>query len=110
MAGLECPGCGTTKNRTANIFDSDAGTSHERLDIKATKVDERKPYRLGKYGDDLHRDSGTWSEIFRTIDREQNTYDEVIVNSDGDVVREVHEKLAEHRGRGSAKNKRPSAV
>ena len=39
----------------------------------------------------------------RTIDRRNDHYRERIVDSEGNVVRDVDEPLSEHRGRGDAK-------
>jgi hypothetical protein len=45
--------------------------------------------------------------IQRAYDRDNNWYDERIVDvATGGVVREVHEPLTDHQGRGSAKNRR----
>lgn len=41
------------------------------------------------------------------IDRETDSYDERIIDSQGDVVREVHERLRDHQGRGDAKRRKP---
>jgi hypothetical protein len=38
-----------------------------------------------------------------TVNREDNTYDEVIKNSKGEIIRECHEPLHKHQGHGSAK-------
>ena len=57
-------------------------------------------------GEDLHRATGQWNQLTREIDRQNNRYKEVIVNSQtGEVVRHVDEPLTDHRGRGSAKPK-----
>jgi len=43
----------------------------------------------------------------RIIDRENNIYRELVVNSDtGEIVRDVEQPLSEHTGRGSAKHKK----
>lgn len=55
--------------------------------------------------DDFHRATGTWSKLFRLIDRRRSPSwnSERIVSEAGDVVRFVDEPLAEHQGRGSAR-------
>ena len=78
---------------------------HGSVRVKARTPGERRPFVEGKYGDDLHRASGTWSRLWRTIDRRRNRYQERIVDADGAVVRDVDEPLTDHRGRGSAKRK-----
>jgi len=53
---------------------------------------------------DWHRKTQRWSIVTRIIDRRRGSYDELIIDREtGDVVREVHEPLSQHRGRGSAR-------
>ena len=54
----------------------------------------------------LFRATGRMHYIERLIDRVQGEYHERIIDKEtGEVVREVHEPLKEHRNRGSAKKK-----
>jgi hypothetical protein len=72
-----------------------------------TKVRGRHLWEMWR-GDDLHRGSGTWSKLYRSIDRRRKPpwYSEHIVSESGDVVRFVEEPLAEHQDRGSARDPR----
>ena len=64
---------------------------------------KRKWFRETFEGWSRHNDTGTDRYIRREINREEDTYSEVVKTTDGDVVRECIEPLSQHRGRGSAK-------
>lgn len=50
--------------------------------------------------------AGSLMEKERIIDRKNNFYKELVINSDtGQVVRDIEHSLSEHTGRGSAKQK-----
>ncbi len=56
-------------------------------------------------GSDYYRRGERWHQVDRTIDYANNWYDETITDeATGEVVRECHEPLSDHRGRGSAKS------
>jgi hypothetical protein len=75
-----------------------------QLGYKARHQGGGRPFREGKVGDDLHRDSDRWNYLQRDIDHEHDWYDEKIVDpTTGNVIREVHEPLSQHRNRGSAR-------
>ncbi len=59
----------------------------------------------GKYGAEKFRQTGEVRQVFRTIDHRNKEYDEVIRDSAGEVVREVHEDLRHHTGRGPVRKK-----
>jgi hypothetical protein len=73
----------------------------------AAKVRGRRLWEIWR-GDDLHQASGTWSKLYRLIDRRRKPpwYSEHIVSEASDVVRFVEEPLSEHQGRGSARDHR----
>ena len=55
-------------------------------------------------GAEYYRDGLQWCRVERRIDYVGDWYDEVITDEvTGVVVREVHEPLSDHQGRGSAK-------
>lgn len=101
-----CPSCGST-SRFVSVHVTETVTVHESVGMKARHADGRKPSRELRSGGDLHRDTGEWRTVHRVIDRENDRYDEVVTGADGDVIREVHEPLSQHTGRGAAKQ-RPS--
>jgi DNA-directed RNA polymerase subunit RPC12/RpoP len=108
--GLEerapCPRCGSAA-RHVMIGVRDTITVHESVAVKARHGDRGRPFREIKQGDDLHRKTGRWTVLSRLIDREQDLYEERIVDGEtGEVIRDVREPLSKHRGHGSAK--RPS--
>ncbi len=99
-----CPSCRST-SRFVSVHATETLTVHESVALKARHAPGRKPFREVKSGDDLHRDTGAWRNIHRVIDRENDRYDEVVRGSDGEVIREVHERLSQHTGRGTAKQR-----
>lgn len=55
-------------------------------------------------GFDYHRDSKKLRIVNRTINRRDNEYHEKVIDPEtGEVLREVHEPLTKHRGRGAAR-------
>lgn len=98
-----CEHCGGTAVRF-EIEVSDSVQIHEMVKLKATGEREgrRKVFVEGKSGDEFHRDDQRWTKVARTIDRDNDRYDEVITDAvTGEIRREVHEPLSEHTGRGS---------
>ena len=73
----------------------------ERLDLKLKRPGHKRPLMEQRVGDDLHRESGTWSKIRRIIDREHNRYIERIENEQGEVTRDVDAPLDEHLHHGA---------
>ena len=58
-------------------------------------------------GSDYFRRGQHWHRVTRTIDYSNDWYDETIIDeATGEVIRDCHERLSDHQGRGSAK--RPS--
>jgi hypothetical protein len=56
----------------------------------------------GKLGSEFYRKDGRWHRVERRIDKANDWYDEVITDEEsGVIVREVHEPLSQHQGRGS---------
>lgn len=55
-------------------------------------------------GDDLHRKTGKWVQKSRTIDHQNDWYEEVVTDPDtGQVLHRCAEPLSRHRGHGSDK-------
>lgn len=85
---------------------------NEKINLEAHakgKVDNKKNGHKNVttyFGEDYTRTSKEWSDIHRRIDRENDTYDEVIKNSKGEITHECHEPLDKHPGHGSAKKKK----
>jgi DNA-directed RNA polymerase subunit RPC12/RpoP len=104
-----CPRCGSLA-RTFLVTVSDWGKieSHESVRVKARHGEKGKPYRETFDGDDLHRDGHEWRLVHRLIDREHDRYTERIIDTAGNVVRDVDEPLSHHRGRGAAKRRPPT--
>ena len=41
------------------------------------------------FGENFHRDSGTWRRLTRMVDRKNDRYSERITTTDGEVVRDI---------------------
>ncbi len=84
-------------------------TFHRQLRLKLKRPTEKKPYVEQRVGDDLHRASGAWHRQERVINRDTDSYGEVIWDADGREIHRCEEPLSAHRGHGSAK-RRPSTI
>jgi hypothetical protein len=101
-----CPHCGAVA-RLAEVVIQASLTVRSTLMYKGKHGGRGKPFAWGKVGDDFFRRSGTWNRLARHFDRDQDAYDEVIIDpATNYVIREVHEPLSAHQGRGSAEQKR----
>lgn len=99
-------GCGSVK------IDIDV-TINDNLEIRdLLKAKLRDPSLGSKQGRKLDVTTGTeyfrlgqrWHRVERRIDYVNDLYDEVITDeATANVVREVHESLTSHQGRGSAR-------
>jgi len=102
---LPCPACGSLK-RSFHVTIHDSFTAHEKIGMKGCHAGRRKPFIEQIQGSDLHRKSGKWMNLERIIDRENNTYHEVVTNPEtGEVLHECKESLSQHVGHGTARNK-----
>ena len=51
---------------------------------------------------------GKWAYVCQVIDRKNDTYDKRVVDEEtGEVLRECHKRLSDHKGHGSAKRGTP---
>jgi hypothetical protein len=99
-----CPNCGSL-NRAFEVAISSSIMieSHVGTRLRSSAPGRKGWARQLDSGDSFYRDSSEWHQLERSIDRVADRYDEVIKDSVGNVVREVHEPLSQHRNRGSAK-------
>ncbi len=104
-----CPTCGSMA-RTFAVTLTDSAEVHDGLGYTARHGDvgKVKPFREAYSGLDYHRDSKEWREVYRVVDRENDSYTERIRDAAGNVVRDVGEPLSQHRGRGAAKRRPPT--
>jgi hypothetical protein len=77
-----------------------------KASIKVKKCEGGKVTEIVKQGDDFNHDSGEWRTLHRVVDRKNHHYTEHIVDSTGEVVRQVDEPLWKHQGHGSARKAR----
>jgi hypothetical protein len=82
----------------------------DSLRVEAKDPSRPKRKRLRKQvikGDEVQRSSGRWMKKYRLIDRDEDRYQERIVDGEtGEVVHEVDEPLSQHQGHGSARRGR----
>lgn len=105
---IECPHCLSKSISIYEIFEEDAV-----LDIKESYRDKLRNENLKSKeklrknifsGDDLHRKSGKWYKKERIIDRDNDSYKEIVIDPDtGLVIHSCEEPLSQHQGHGSAK-------
>lgn len=104
-----CPSCGSTTRHVA-LSVHDEGTFHERVELKARHEGLRKPYLEARSGEAQQSD-GSWKEVERIIDRDNDLYREKVVDpQSGDVHHFQEEPLSDHREHGSAKVRKASAT
>lgn len=97
---MPCQRCGS-KGRNLAITLVDSITTRDSLGIKRERPGTRRPLLEMKVGADLHRKTGRWMHLYRRVDRESNTYDEVVTDPvSGEIVHECHEPLSVHRSTG----------
>ncbi len=99
-----CPACGSL-TRSIHVSIHDTITLREKLGMKGRHASGGRPFIEQVHGADLHRDTGTWRDLSRVIDRENDVYHEVIKDpTTGEVLHECKEPLSQHRGHGAAKH------
>jgi hypothetical protein len=104
-----CPKCGST-DLDIHLTLSGQVSVHSKLGRKARRAGEKKPFLEAVSGDDLRKRDGRWMKKKRVIDREADTYDEIVIDPQaGETVHECHEPLSGHRGHGSAKTRGQNA-
>jgi len=108
--GIKCNRCCSTRKDIVLTVE-DRIDIHEQQVIKGKRKNEKRPFVEGKYGDEIYHETGEWREVNRTVDRDQNRYQEKIVNSrTGEVVKDISEPLDQHCGHGSAKRKHSKQI
>jgi hypothetical protein len=103
-----CPSCGSSALFVAiTASDSLRVDAREFLVLKQGRMRKKNrwlPEREVYRGDSLHRNTGRWSILERTIDRLVDRYTEHIWNREtGERIRDVDEPLSKHGSRGSAR-------
>lgn len=107
---LPCPNCGSLKKTIGLSIVEDAGISiKEALRGKVKDVTKPAKSKLRQdffIGDDLHRSSGKWNKKERYINKDEDTYKEVVIDpTTGEIIHHCEEPLSQHQGHGDAKPK-----
>ena len=98
-----CPSCGSINRLFFQSLEAKL-LLHPKLSYKGKRGGKGKPFILGVIGDNLFRKIGRWMRLERIIDREKDSYKEIVTNPiTGDVIHHCEEPLSQHQGHGSAK-------
>jgi|SRR4030042_4570078 predicted RNA-binding Zn-ribbon protein involved in translation (DUF1610 family) len=106
-----CPHCGS-EERTVHVdVSDDLKVDVKEEVVRKIKVDSyRSKDKIRNVlfsGDDLHHQSGKWNKKERVIDRDNDSYKEIVSDpTTGEVIHRCEERLSDHQGHGSAKKKR----
>ena len=114
LEGQPCAVCGSDSlHISLQICDRIVAREQIKGKVKNPRYKSKRnrPSREFKVGSEPQRGRpGKWAYVCRDINREHNTYDETVVDEEtGQVLRECHQPLSEHKGHGSDKNRPPHA-
>ncbi len=103
---VPCPSCGST-GRLFGVMSDGSVQIHSELKYKAKRGGKDKAFIQGVIGDSLFRKMGRWMRLERVIDRQNDTYKEVVTDTKtGEEVHRNEEPLSQHIGHGDdRKNK-----
>ncbi len=100
-----CPGCGSLSRQVEQKIE-DGVSIHDCLDMKARHGETGSPLKEIRVGDSLSRRTKKWMNYRRIIDRENDWYEETVIDPEtGEVIHRCAEPLSNHRGHGSAKHR-----
>ena len=98
-----CRRCGSLKRTYSEHLESKIQL-RSKLRWKHKRPGFRRALAEGVSGSERSVRSGRWVTKKRLIDRENDWYEELVVDEEsGDTVHESRERLSDHRGHGSAK-------
>jgi len=101
-----CEACGATIRRH-EVSLEDSLTLKSSTSSKLQRGGKGRPVVEAFGGDDLTVSTGRWIHRDRLIDHESDRYRERVFDPQtGEVIRDVDERLSDHRGHGSAKSGR----
>ncbi len=100
-SGVPCPNCGS-KQRSINVFVQEEMHLYTSIRAKSFSHNSRK-FNMDVVSGKIKNKEGKIVEKTRVIHRANNVYTEKIVDQQGNVLREVSERLTDHKGHGSAK-------
>lgn len=102
-ARTPCSACGGTGRRFEKKLTATV-SAKASLKFVAKRPGMKRPMREDFHGAELQASTGTWMDKDRVIDRMNNDYSELVVDSEtGQVVHQDHEPLDQHFDHGSAR-------
>jgi len=99
-----CHICGG-KLKVIKLKFNDSVGIYDGFRLKKKQGTGKRKVRLDSFSGYERSNDGNLVYKERIIDQDENRYYEKVVDGEGNVIRECDEKLTEHKGRGSAKNK-----
>lgn len=103
---LPCPACGSV-GRKINVSFEETIEIGDKIRMKGKHSGKSKFFIDQTSGTHLQHKTGKLVKIERTIDRDNDLYYEQVTDpKTGKVFHECEEPLSEHKGHGSAKNRK----
>ncbi len=101
-----CPVCGSLSRHFEQKIEEGVPI-HDCLDTKARHAESGKSFKEIRVGDSLSRKTKKWMDYKRIIDRENDWYEETVIDPEtGEVIHRCAQPLSKHRGHGSVKQKK----
>ena len=100
-----CPVC-DVNDWNYNVPEEEKTELRQPVKLKERPPEGGKPIREIKSGEELFKETNEWRQIERIVDRKDDVYYEKITDlKTGKVIKEVFEKLSEHKGHGADKKR-----
>lgn len=101
-----CPSCDSQDAWIAKLGVTDTAQAREFIGLKGKEPGRKKPIFELQDGNQLEHSTGRWMQKRRLIDRDQDLYEEIVVDAETGEVRHVcKEPLSQHWDHGSAKQR-----
>jgi len=103
---MTCPTCGETVSPFGVVFDAVQIRVGARVTAKDDSYPSKSKVRIDqKFGFEPSQKTDTgWAPVRRTIDKNEDIYEEEVCDEAGNVIHRVKEPLSKHQGHGSAKD------
>ena len=101
---IPCPSCGST-SREFDVDFSSRLTIYSSIGIKAKRKSQKKPYVEEFSGVELWRKFKKLVRKYRTIDRDNDLYEEKVTELETDeIIHHCKEPLSTHKNHGTVKH------
>ena len=100
-----CPVC-DANDWDYNVTEEEKKQLRHKVKLKERNKKGEKPFRETTSGDELYKKTNKWQQIERIVNRQDDVYYEKITDIEtGEVIKEVYEKLSEHKSHGADKKR-----